>query len=42
MGGLKTNQKLVSRLPTELDILEFIDELMPSGLSVNDAIVLEE
>ena len=38
MEGLKTNQKLVSRLPTELDILEFLDELMSAGLSRNDAI----
>ena len=38
MDALRTNPRLMSRLPTELDILEFISELTSVGFSMNDAV----
>ena len=38
MDALRTNPRLMSRLPTELDILEFISELTSVEFSMNDAV----
>ena len=38
MEDLKTDPKFVSRLPTELDILGFVEKLMADGITKNDAV----
>ena len=38
MEALKSNPKLISRLPTQADILDFLEELKEAGLNRNESI----
>ena len=38
MEALKSNLRLISRLPTQADILDFLEELKEAGLNRNESI----